>query len=149
MYRPVQCYLWIYLSVQNDRSSTSLFWNPAYFAVVAFLLHGYADLSAVLTHYLVVFKLVCWNWNWESDLPSLPALCLQELVALPATEQFKPDQTDHWNLLKWKVRHKMKFTLSHPSFCLKKEVKCVITDSWGPILSPSAFLEVAPWLAIE
>lgn len=76
---------------------------------------------------MVVFKLICWNWNQESDLPSVPSLCLQELVALPATEQClsqtKPIIGIYWNGFFFpKVRHKMKFILSHPSFGLKKGV---------------------------
>lgn len=39
----------------------SVFRNATYFAVVAFLLQGHADLRTVLTRYLVVFKLICWN----------------------------------------------------------------------------------------
>lgn len=38
----------------------------------------------------------------------------------------------------------MKFILSHPSFSLKKEGKCVTAETLGPILSSSAFLQVAP-----
>lgn len=78
-----------------------VFWNPTYFAVVALLPQGRADLSTVLTHYLVKSKLICWNWNQESDLPSVPALRSQELGVVPATErclsQTKPIIGIYWN----------------------------------------------------
>lgn len=99
-----------------------MFWNPAYFGVVAFLLQGHAEQSTVLTHPLVVFELICWNWSTISSY-----LCLQTLVAVSAIEkclnQTKLITEIYWNGFFFpKVRHKMKLILSHPSFSLKKEV---------------------------
>lgn len=99
-----------------------MIWNPAYFGVVAFLLQGHAEQSTVLTHHLVVFELICWNWSTISSYSLHADTC----CSFCSREVFKPDQTNYWNLLKWiffpKVKQKMNFILSHPSCSLKKEV---------------------------
>lgn len=92
-----------------------MFWNPAYFDVVAFLLQGHAEQRIVLTHHLVVFELICWNWSTISSYSLLADTC----CSFCSREVFKPDQTNYWNLLKWIF------------FCLKWGIKW---NSFYPIL---------------
>lgn len=73
-----------------------MFWNPAYFGVVAFLLQGHGEQSTVVTHYLVVFELICWNWSAVSSYSLLADTC----CSFCSREVFKPDQTItgiYWN----------------------------------------------------
>lgn len=75
----------------------SMFWNPACFGVVALFLQGHAEQSTVLTHHLVVFELICWNWSAITSHSLLADTC----CSFCSREVFKPDQTNYWNLLKW------------------------------------------------
>lgn len=101
-----------------------MFWNPAYFGVVAFLLQGHAEQSTVLTHHLVVFELIYWNWSTHQFLLFACRHLLQFLQVLrKCLNQTKLITGIYWNgVFSPKVRHKMKFILSRPSFSLKKEV---------------------------
>lgn len=120
-----------------------MFWNPAYFDVVAFLLQGHAEQSIVLTHHLVVFELICWNWSTISSYSLLADTC----CSFCSREVFKPDQTNYWNLLKWIffcLKWGIKWNSFYPILHSASRKKFVTTETLGPILSPSAFSQVAP-----
>lgn len=101
-----------------------VFWNPTYFTAVAFLLQEHAGSECSVSTWLI-----CWNWNQECFLPSIPAQLLQEFSVAPATErclnqtklmvgiyqngEFFPE-----------VRHKMTFILSRPSSSLNRGEMC-------------------------
>lgn len=145
MYRPVKCYLWIYLSKQNDLSSTfhvlksCLLWccglSPPRTCWTEY--SGNTSLGSVWTHLLELI----------SHQLLLPA-CRHLLQFLRRRSVWtRPNQLLESTEMEFffpEVRHNMKFILSHPSFSLKKEGKCVTTETLGPILSSSAFPQVAP-----
>lgn len=102
MYRPVQCYLWIYLSMQNDLSST--------FSVLkSYLLCccGLSHLRTWSSEYSVntllgsvqtyLLELKSGIWSAISSGSLLAGTCCSSCNRAA----FKPDQTDRWNLLKW------------------------------------------------
>lgn len=124
-----------------------MIWNPAYFGVVAFLLQGHAEQSTVLTHHLVVFELICWNWSTISSYSLHADTC----CSFCSREVFKPDQTNYWNLLKWiffSLKWGKKWISFYPILHSASRKKFAITETLGPILSSSAFPQVALWLAI-
>lgn len=150
----VQCYLCIYLSylsMQNDLSSTFVFWNPTYFAVVAFLLQEHAGLNAVLAHYLP--KRLQLKWGVWSALSSCSVVagtrcnCCNRAV-------LKPDQTDRCNLPKWKKKS-LKWGIKWTSFY---PVHPLASRKRGNVLPLSLrvqfchrlpFRELPLWLAVK
>lgn len=118
MWRSVQCYLCIYvsyLSMQNDLSS-----NLCIFKSYLLYCCGLSPPRTCWSECSAGTWLICWNWNQESFLPSIPAQLLKEFSVAPATEQCLNQTKLMVGIYQNReffpeVRHKMTFILSHPS----------------------------------